>query len=183
MRRALHFVVLSCFIVGTAALAGQAEAFKSKFKRLSQNKVNFFKVTARPGEEVPEATLNLAFGPGATIEVAAGRVRDIPDMLEQEDFVAVVNRNLRAVKFCYCEALKKDPAFEGEAIVGMQIKTDGSVKQVDIEPGDMAENAFGRCLSPRASRWQFPKFKGVKEEGLTVQSVGYEFPLAFNQTE
>lgn len=168
-------------LVGPAP-AGSPDDFKAKFSKLAQNKANLFKVTAKPGEEIPEATLNLAFGPGATISVSRGGGA-IKDMLEEPDIVGVVNRNLRTVKFCYCEALKKDPEFEGEAIVGMQIKTDGKVKKVAIEPEDMSDHHFGKCLGPRVAKWTFPKFKGKKEDGLTVKSIGYEFPLEFNQAE
>ncbi len=169
-------------LVGAAVAQQGSESFKKKFEKLAKNKANLFKVTAKPGEEIPEATLNLAFGPGATISVSRGR-RGVKDMLEESDIVSVVNRNLRVVKYCYCKALKTDPEFEGEAIVGMQIKTNGKVKKVNIEPEDMAEHRFGKCLGPRVAKWKFPRFKGKKEDGLTVKSIGYEFPLEFNQAD
>jgi hypothetical protein len=143
---------------------------------------NVFKVYARPGEDIPEATLNLSFGPGSLISVARGKGPS-KDMLEEEDIVGVVNRNLRVVKFCYCRALKKDPEFEGEAIVEMKIKTTGKVSNVAIDPEDMAEHRFGKCLAPRVAKWRFPKFTGKKEDGLKVKSIGYEFPLEFNRAE
>jgi hypothetical protein len=183
MRRIAWILVpiIGLALVGPAP-AGSPDDFKAKFAKLAQNKANLFKVTAKPGEEIPEATLNLAFGPGATISVSRGSGA-VKDMLEEQDIVGVVNRNLRTVKFCYCEALKKDPEFEGEAIVGMQIQTNGKVKKVDIEPEDMSDHAFGKCLGPRVAKWNFPKFKGKKEDGLTVKSIGYEFPLEFDQAE
>ena len=95
----------------------------------------------------------------------------------------MVNRNLRVVKYCYCKALKKDPDFEGQAIVGLQIKTTGKVAKVQIEPGQMAKHTFGRCLSKRVRRWRFPPFTGQKEDGLRLKSIGYEFPLAFERAE
>jgi hypothetical protein len=104
-------------------------------------------------------------------------------MLNDSDISSVVNRNLRVVKFCYCNALKKDPEFQGEAIVGMKIKTNGKVAKVMIEPEDIANHQFGQCLSPRVAKWQFPKFTGQQEEGLQVKSMGYEFPLSFARAE
>jgi hypothetical protein len=104
-------------------------------------------------------------------------------MLADDDINAVVNRNLRTVKFCYCKALKADPEFEGEAIVGLKIKTTGSVEKVAIEPEDMADHQFGKCLQPKVASWKFPKFSGKKEDGLTVTSMGYEFPLEFSPAE
>jgi hypothetical protein len=182
-RIAWILVPLALIALAGAALAGDSQAkFKAKFAKLAKNKANLFKVTARPGEEIPEATLNLAFGPGATISVSRGG-GSAKDMLEEGDIISVVNRNLRTVKFCYCKALKKDPEFEGEAIVGMQIKTDGKVKKVDIEPADMADHYFGKCLGPRVAKWRFPKFKGNKEDGMQVKSIGYECPLSFDQAE
>lgn len=179
---AFAIAALGALALVGVAWAGGPEGFKAKFDKLAKNKTNLFKVTAKPGEEIPEATLNLAFGPGATISVARGGA-SAKDMLEEQDIVSVVNRNLRTVKYCYCKALKKDPEFEGEAIVGMQIKTNGKIKQVDIEPEDMADHQFGKCLGPRVAKWRFPKFKGKKEDGLTVKSIGYEFPLAFEPAE
>lgn len=165
-----------------AVMAGADEDFKAKWARLTKNPDKIFKVTAKPGEEIPEATLNLSFGPGSLISVSRGR-STAKDMLSENDIVGVVNRNLRVVKFCYCRALKKDPAFEGEAIVEMKIKNSGKVGKVDIVPEDMANHRFGRCLAPRVAKWRFPRFTGQKEDGLRVKSIGYEFPLAFNQAE
>lgn len=166
--------------LSSLAFAGDSKDFKAKFAKLSKNKASFFKVTAKPGEEIPEATLNLAFGPGSTISVSRGRTR-VKDMLEEQDIVAVVNRNLRTVKYCYCKALKAEPEFEGDAIVGMKIKTNGKVAKVQIEPEDIAEHKFGKCLAPRVAKWRFPKFSGHKDEGMMVKSMGYEFPLEFSQ--
>jgi hypothetical protein len=172
-------------VMGTMAIslvfaqAAGGKDFKDKFKQLTAKNNNVFKVSARPGEDVPEATLNLNFGPGATISVSRGGPPK--DMLEDGDITGVVNRNLRTVKFCYCEALKKDPQFEGQAIVGLQIQTSGKVDRVEIQPDDMAENRFGKCLAPRVAKWSFPSFNGKKEDGLTVKSIGYEFPLEFNR--
>ncbi len=173
-------VVALTLTLSSFAFAGDSKDFKAKFAKLSKNRANFFKVTAKPGEEIPEATLNLAFGPGSTISVSRGKTR-VKDMLDEQDIVAVVNRNLRTVKYCYCKALKADPEFEGDAIVGMKIKTTGKVAKVEIEPEEIANHKFGKCLAPRVAKWRFPKFTGHKEEGMTVKSMGYEFPLEFSQ--
>jgi hypothetical protein len=184
MRRTSWILVtIALALIAAVAVAGDPpKDFKAKFAALSKGGANLFKVTARPGEEIPEATLNLAFGPGATISVSRGD--EAPkDMLGDEDISAVVNRNLRTVKFCYCKALKADPEFEGEAIVGVKIKTTGAVEKVQIEPEDMADHQFGKCLQPKVASWKFPKFTGKKEDGLAVKSQGYEFPLEFSPAE
>ena len=181
MRSIRISIILAVSIaLSSFAFAGDNKDFKAKFAKLAKNKASFFKVTAKPGEEIPEATLNLAFGPGSTISVSRGRTQ-VKDMLDEQDIVAVVNRNLRAVKYCYCKALKVDPDFEGDAIIGMKIKTSGKVAKVEIEPEEIAEHKFGKCLAPRVAKWRFPKFTGHKEEGMTVKSMGYEFPLEFSQ--
>jgi len=184
MKRTLWILValLSVALVGAVFAQSANEDFKAKWKRLTKDPDKVFKVTAKPGEEIPEATLDLSFGPGSLVSVSRGS-RGKRDMLEDQDIASVVNRNLRAVKFCYCKALKKDPEFEGEAIVGMQIKTTGKVSKVNIEPEDMADHKFGKCLKPRVAKWRFPKFSGKKEDGMRVKSIGYEFPLEFNQAE
>ena len=184
MKRMLWILVtlMSVALVGAVFAQSANEDFKAKWKRLTKDPDKIFKVTAKPGEEIPEATLDLSFGPGSLVSVSRGS-KAKRNMLEEHDIVAVVNRNLRAVKFCYCKALKADPEFEGEAIVEMKIKTTGKVSNVDIEPEDMAEHKFGKCLGPRVAKWRFPKFSGKKEDGLRVKSIGYEFPLEFNQAE
>jgi hypothetical protein len=184
MKPSLSIVIYGLFVWGwTMAYADEPDSFKTKWNRLAKNSISVMKVSAIPGEEVPEATLNLSFGPGSLISVARGKQRHYKDMLEEHDIVGVINRNLRVVKYCYCKALKKDPRFEGQAIVGMQIKTNGHVSNVGIEPKDMNDNLFGRCLTTRVLKWRFPKFKGLKEDGLKVASVGYEFPLEFSRAE
>jgi hypothetical protein len=184
MKRTLWILValMSVALVGAVFAQSADEDFKAKWKRLTKDPDKVFKVTAKPGEEIPEATLDLSFGPGSLVSVSRGG-KSRRNMLEEHDIVAVVNRNLRSVKYCYCKALKSDPEFEGEALVGMQIKTSGKVGNVDIEPDDMADHKFGKCLGPRVAKWRFPKFSGRKEDGLRVKSIGYEFPLEFNQAE
>jgi hypothetical protein len=170
-------------MVGVVFAQATKSDFKARWQKLIKKNKNVFKVYARPGEDIPEATLNLSFGPGSLISVARGKGGPPKDMLEENDIVGVVNRNLRVVKFCYCRALKKDPEFEGEAIVEMKIKTTGKVSNVVIDPEDMAEHRFGKCLAPRVAKWRFPKFTGKKEDGLKIKSIGYEFPLEFNRAE
>jgi hypothetical protein len=184
MKRMLWILValLTVALVGAVFAQSGKEEFKAKWKRLTKDPDKVFKVTAKPGEEIPEATLDLSFGPGSLVSVSRGGSSK-RDMLEEQDIVAVVNRNLRSVKFCYCKALKKDPEFEGEALVEMKIQTSGKVSNVDIQPEDMAEHHFGKCLGPRVAKWRFPKFSGKKEDGLKVKSIGYEFPLEFNQAQ
>lgn len=174
--------ILALLLLSGPVLA-QSSDFKAKWEKLTRDPEKIFKVTARPGEEIPEATLNISFGPGSLISVSRGREGPPKPMLEDNDIASVVNRNLREVKFCYCKALKKDPEFEGEAIVGMNIKTTGKVAKVSIEPEDMADHQFGKCLAPRVAKWRFPTFTGAKEDGLTVKSMGYEFPLSFRRAE
>lgn len=111
MKRTLWILValLSVALVGAVFAQSANEGFKAKWKRLTKDPDKVFKVTAKPGEEIPEATLDLSFGPGSLVSVSRGS-KGKRDMLEENDIVAVVNRNLRAVKFCYCKALKSDPS-------------------------------------------------------------------------
>jgi len=185
MKRILWILVpvLLIAFVGLVFAQEAGSDFKSKWAKLTKDPNKIFKVTAKPGEEIPEATLNISFGPGSLISVARGGKGSSRKMLEENDIVGVVNRNLRVVKFCYCKALKSDPEFEGDAIVAMKIKNNGKVANVDIEPEDMSTHKFGKCLGPRVAKWRFPKFSGQKEDGLKVKSIGYEFPLSFSQTE
>jgi hypothetical protein len=184
MRNALWSVVLTIDLVvifGPSTTFAKDNSFQAKFRALAQDQSKFFKVTARPGEDIPEATLNLFFGPSSTVSVSRGKPPK--NILDDSDINSVVNRNLRTVKFCYCEALKKDPAFEGQAIVEMQIQTTGKVQKVEIQPDEMAKHRFGKCLSQRAATWEFPSFTGKKEDGMMVKSIGYEFPLEFTRAE
>ena len=184
MRYAIWPVVLVlglALVLGKSTTFAKDNSFQAKFKALAKDQSKLFKVTARPGEEIPEATLNLFFGPSSAVSVSRGKPPK--DILDDGDINGVVNRNLRTVKFCYCETLKKDPAFEGQAIVELQIQTNGTVQNVDIQPDEMAEHRFGKCLSQRVAKWEFPSFTGKKEDGMVVKSIGYEFPLEFTRAE
>ncbi len=167
--------------LGVSTTFAKDNSFQARFKALAQDQSKLFKVTARPGEDIPEATLNLFFGASNTVSVSKGK--PAKDLLDDSDINSVVNRNLRTVKFCYCEALKKDPAFEGQAIVEIHIQTNGKVQKVEIQPDEMAEHRFGKCLSQRVATWEFPSFTGKKEDGMEVKSIGYEFPLEFTRAE
>jgi hypothetical protein len=185
MKRISSILILLGVIasIGLVWAQSKSSAFKTKWATLTKDPSKVMKITASVGEEIPEATLNLSFGPGTLTSVSRGEKSAKKDMLEETDIIGVVNHNLRAVKYCYCKALKKDPEFEGDAIVGLKIKTTGKVSNVSIAPDDIAEHHFGKCLAPRVSKWTFPKFTGKKEDGLKLKSIGYEFPLSFNRAE
>ncbi len=176
-------------VLGGVCLAAQAgppkESFKDKFQRMLKQKPDqVFKISAKVGEEIPEATLNLSLGPDSLTSVSRGKNAPPPkDMLADSDISGVVNRNLREIKFCYCNALKADPEFEGDAIVAMKIKNSGDVADVLIDPKDIASHTFGKCLAPRVAHWKFPRFTGKKEDGLKLKAISYEFPLSFNRAE
>lgn len=179
--RFMTVAAVCALVVGLSVSFAKDSSFQSKFKTLAKDPNKLFKVTARPGEDIPESTLNLFFGAGNTVSVSRGNPPK--DLLDDGDISGVVNRNLRTVKFCYCEALKKDPGFEGQAIVEMQIQTTGKVQTVGVQPDEMAENPFGKCLTVRVAKWEFPPFTGKKEDGIMVKSMGYEFPLEFSRAE
>lgn len=185
-RRCVLGLALAMAGLGLTAQAGSPkESFQQKWQKILRQKPDqVFKISAKVGEEIPEATLQLSFGPDSLTSVSRGKSEaPVKDMLGDADISGVVNRNLREIKFCYCSALKADPQFEGEAIVAMKIKNSGEVGDVLIDPQDIASHHFGKCLAPRVARWKFPRFTGKKESGLRLKSISYEFPLAFNRAE
>ena len=89
MKRMLWILValMSVALVGAVFAQSASEDFKAKWKRLTKDPDKVFKVTAKPGEEIPEATLDLSFGPGSLVSVSRGK-RAKRDMLEEHDIVA-----------------------------------------------------------------------------------------------
>lgn len=82
--------------------------------------------------------------------------------LDPKEASRVVKQGAQALQRCYERALKKDPALQLRAGIGVMleitVKAAGTVKDMSLSPrvdGDMTE-----CVRTAVSRWKFPPFAG-----------------------
>ncbi|RMF18524.1 MAG: TonB family protein [Candidatus Dadabacteria bacterium] len=87
---------------------------------------------------------------------------------------AVVEKNLRGIKFCYEKQLANNPDLKGKVVVQFTIGTDGKVKKYKIEKSSLNNPDVERCILSRVRRWTFPK---PEKDAVTVS-----YPFIFTAT-
>jgi TonB family protein len=95
----------------------------------------------------------------------------MPGGLSREQVRRVVRRNLGQVRFCYEQALTRDPDLEGRVSVRFVVQPSGAVMASTSEGSSIGNPAVEDCVVQAVRRWSFPS-----APGLTV--VRYPFVLA-----
>lgn len=65
-----------------------------------------------------------------------------------------------ALRFCYEEALIRDPETKGRVVVIFDISSEGQTTKAQIETSSVNDKLFERCILRKVTRWRFPKPKG-----------------------
>jgi outer membrane biosynthesis protein TonB len=115
---------------------------------------------ARAGVDIVDDGVESA-GDGAT---ASGR--------DSRSLMAVVQRYVAGIKFCYDNALKKSPNLTGKITLQMDIAASGSVGGLTPLDDSMGNAALQRCILAQVQGWKFP--------AIEAGTVRFTLPLVFS---
>lgn len=115
---------------------------------------------ARAGVDIVDDGVESA-GDGAT---ASGR--------DSRSLMAVVQRYVAGIKFCYDNALKKSPNLTGKITLQMDIAASGAVGGLTPLDDSMGNAALQRCILAQVQGWKFP--------AIDAGTVRFTLPLVFS---
>ncbi|MDB4980545.1 MAG: putative abductin-like protein, partial [Myxococcales bacterium] len=92
--------------------------------------------------------------------------------LDKEIVRRVVRQHLNEVRFCYSEALARNPTLAGRVVVQFTIAPTGRVIAAALQTSSLGAPAVEQCIVKATQRWEYPRPSGG---GLVV--VSYPFQL------
>jgi TonB family protein len=90
---------------------------------------------------------------------------------DSRSLMAVVQRYVAGIKFCYDNALKKTPSLDGKITLQMDITAAGEVTNLDPLDDSMGNAALQRCILSQVEGWKFP--------AIPAGTVRFTLPLVF----
>lgn len=84
----------------------------------------------------------------------------------------VAQGNLRQIRFCYEEALAKEPNIAGNLVVKFVISGSGSVATAQVAQKTISSADLETCTAGRVRTWEFPKPKGG---GVVIVTLPFDF--------
>ncbi len=107
-------------------------------------------------------------GDGDDDEIATGG-------LSMDQIRQIIERNIGQVRYCYEQALQKEPRLSGRVAVRFQIGKAGSVTFASVKHSSVHSAQVENCIVGKLRSWAFPKPQG----GVTV---GVVYPFVLNRT-
>jgi TonB family protein len=97
--------------------------------------------------------------------------------LDKEIIRRIVRRHLNEVKYCYDQALAKQPKLDGRIVVKFTIAGTGQVLASFIQSTTLGSPAVEMCVANAVKRWDFP---APRQGGLAIVSYPFTFSPAGN---
>ena len=122
---------------------------------------------------------------GTGVGTLASRKPKVPDVmigdlklrgsLDKEIIRRIVRRHLNEVKYCYDQALVKQPKLDGRLVVQFTIAGTGKVLASVMQSSTLSSPAVEMCVVGAIKRWEFPAPNGG---GLAIVSYPFQFSPA-----
>jgi len=90
---------------------------------------------------------------------------------DSRSLMAVVQRYVAGIKFCYDNALKKTPSLNGKITLQMDITAAGAITNLEPLDDSMGNAALQRCILSQVEGWKFP--------AIPAGTVRFTLPLVF----
>jgi len=122
-----------------------------------------------------DTTVNTA-GPGPEKKISGDVKKKNPiasggtGMMSSSDVADVVNRKIGAIKGCYEQGLKRDPALKGKVTIRFTISGTGKVTTARATLNELSSQV-GDCIANAFTRFRFPPPEGGE--------VTFEYPFLF----
>ncbi|RZA16609.1 MAG: AgmX/PglI C-terminal domain-containing protein [Proteobacteria bacterium] len=91
--------------------------------------------------------------------------------LSKEEVQTVIRTNLKTVRACYEETLKKEPTAKGTLRVKFRIMVDGKVSEAKGETRDNLPLSLQDCVTAAMKLWVFPVARNKEATTVTYPFV------------
>jgi hypothetical protein len=111
---------------------------------------------AGPGVRAAASSRAAAATSQAAGVVTPEPVELVAGALDRAALAAVTEPRLGYIKWCYREALARDPQRQGRLVIGIVLEADGRVQSSKVEINTLGDDAAGRCVESVIKRAPFP---------------------------
>ena len=80
--------------------------------------------------------------------------------LDKDIIRRIVRAHINEVRYCYNQALARDPNAKGRVAVQFTIGGTGKVPSAVVQETTMKDAGVGNCIAQAVKRWTFPKPEG-----------------------
>jgi hypothetical protein len=117
---------------------------------------------------------NVRAGVKTETEVSGNLKTEAPEVdgqLSETEINSVMRRQLKSLRDCYENALKRNRQLSGKLVIRFEILDDGKTSNIDFEDDTLGSGDVRECIARRAKYWRFPKPDGG--------SVFVAYPIVF----
>jgi len=111
-------------------------------------------------------------GRGTRVPTVRQAKAEVQGALDKDIIRRIVRAHINEVRYCYNQALARDPNAKGRVAVQFTIGGTGKVPTAVVQESTMKDPAVGSCIAQAVKRWTFPK-----PEGGGSVIVSYPFVL------
>ena len=99
-------------------------------------------------------------GRGTRVPTVRQAKAEVVGALDKDIIRRIVRAHINEVRYCYNQALARDPNARGRIAVQFTISGNGKVPSAAVQDSTMKDPAVGRCIAQAVRRWTFPKPEG-----------------------
>lgn len=81
--------------------------------------------------------------------------------LDQDQIIAVINRNKGQITYCYEQGLRAQPTIGGRVAVSFIIGPNGKISKANVAESSLGSRSVENCMIARMKTWQFPRPVGA----------------------
>ena len=99
-------------------------------------------------------------GRGTRVPTVRQAKAEVVGALDKDIIRRIVRAHINEVRYCYNQALARDPNAKGRVAIQFTINATGKVPSATVQDSTMKDASVGRCISQAVRRWTFPKPEG-----------------------
>ena len=88
--------------------------------------------------------------------VAIASTASVSGRLDRKTVQKIIRRNLSGIKWCYQDALQRNPKLRGKVTLSFAILPNGKLKNPKASNPSINDNTLLSCITKKMKRWKFP---------------------------
>ena len=119
-------------------------------------------------------------GRGTRVPMVRQAKAEVQGALDKDIIRRIVRAHINEVRYCYNQALARDPSVQGRVKVQFTIGGTGRVPSAVVQETTLRDPAVGNCIAQAVRRWTFPKPEGggsvIVSYPFILENGGYSGP-------
>lgn len=90
------------------------------------------------------------------VPVAIASSAKVSGRLDRKTVQRIIRRNLSGIKWCYQDALQRDPKLRGKVTLSFTILPNGRLEKPQASNPSIKDEKLLTCIKGKMGRWKFP---------------------------